>query len=233
MLPFFMNHSIQKMYEPIAASYERINHLLTLGLDRRWRKKLIQLAAGRAAESWLDMCTGTGETAVELYQKTGAKISAVDFSPAMLAEARKKSDPIDWIEARADALPFPDRHFDGITLSFALRNLNENRAVCLSRLRELRRVLKPGGRFLMLETSQPKNPLIRLGFRLYIKWGIAPLGNRLSKTQGAYDFLAASMRAFYSADEWAALLREAGFAGLQIRPLLCGAAAIHTSIKPD
>lgn len=222
-----MNNPIQKMYQPIAASYERVNHLLTLGLDIGWRRKLIQLAAERGGEHWLDMCTGTGETAVGLYRKTGAKITGVDFSPEMLAEARKKPERIEWIEAGADALPFPDNHFDGITLSFATRNLNENRAVLLSRFRELRRVLKPGGAFLMLETSQPKSRLIRLGFQLYVKWFVKPLGNRLSKTKGSYDFLSASMLHFYSAAELADLLREAGFEVQQIHPLLFGAAAIH------
>ena len=226
-----MSQTIKKMYVPISASYERINHLLTLGLDIGWRKKLINLAASHGGEKWLDLCTGTGETAVGLYRKTGAKITGLDFSPNMLAEARKKSASVKWMKADADALPFPNHHFDGITLSFATRNLNENRAVLLSRFHEIRRVLKPDAPFLMLETSQPKNPLIRVGFQLYVKGIVQPLGNLLTKTKGAYDFLSASMLDFYSADELADLLREAGFTVKKIHPLLFGAAVIHESRK--
>lgn len=228
-----MSRAIQKMYEPISANYERINHLLTLGLDIGWRKKLIRLAAAHGGSRWLDMCTGTGETAVGLYKKTGAEIIGVDFSAEMLAEARKKPEPIEWVEADADSLPFPDHHFDGITLSFATRNLNENRAVLIDRFRGLRRVLKPGGPFLMLETSQPTNPIIRLGFHGYVKGFVKPLGNGCSRTRGAYDFLAASMLRFYSADKLADILREAGFEVQAIHPLLFGAAAIHESLKPN
>ncbi len=169
-----MNKGIQKIFSEASHSYELINHILTWGLDIRWRRKSVKSAAVEGGTRWMDICSGTGETAAYLTRlaKNGTTIVSADFCFEMLYEATKKpeADRIAFTLADAGNLPFSDETFDLVTISFATRNINVNRDALLQCFREFYRILKPGGRFVNLETSQPASALIRRLFHLYIRF---------------------------------------------------------------
>lgn len=227
---------VQAMFAQVPATYERVNHLLTLGLDLAWRRRLVrQAVTGAGAGRWADMCSGTGETAAHLVRRSppGTEIVAVDFSPPMLDMARQKPEAarIKFVQADIRALPFPDGHFDLIVMSFAARNANRSRADFLRCLSEFRRTLKPGGRFLNLETSQPTRAWIRRLRDGYVRRFVPFIGGRISGAPDPYGYLSNTIPRFYSAEELAALMREAGFARVGFRRLMMGAAAIHEAVR--
>ena len=159
---------------------------------------------------------------------------AADDSWPMLAHARAKilDAPTVFALGEAAHLPFPDDRFDLITISFATRNLNLSPEILAATFGEFRRVLKPGGRFMNLETSQPRNPIVRGFFHLYADLVVRRVGRRLSGSRSGYAYLAASMRKFYGPGELTALLRAAGFGPVSADRLLFGVAAIHLALKP-
>jgi demethylmenaquinone methyltransferase/2-methoxy-6-polyprenyl-1,4-benzoquinol methylase len=163
----------------------------------------------------------------------GTSIKAVDFSPDMLAEARKKPEAkfIEFVTADTSALPFPGEHFDLITMSFATRNINLNRETLVRSFAEFYRVVKPGGRFVNLETSQPSNSIIRNCFHLYVKLIVKRVGYKMSGSRRGYAYLAATIPRFYSTEELADIMREAGFEKVTFKRLLFGVAAIHHATK--
>ena len=228
---------IKKIYTEIPKTYELVNHILTLGMDILWRKKAVKIALTANSGDWLDMCTGTAEIAIYLQKNApgGTKIHAADFSPAMVAEARKKPEAqnINFVSADIKALPFPDNSFDLITMSFATRNINLNKEALIKSFSELYRVLKPGGLFVNLETSQPPFRIIRIFFHLYMNFFVAQIGGLISRSKTGYKYLAKSIPLFYSADELAAIMLQAGFDEVTFKRLMLGAAAIHQARKND
>lgn len=233
------NRAMQETFRQAARTYELANHVLTLGLDIVWRR-----AAARTATSglesprsmrWLDLCTGTGDMAAELARRApvGTQLVAVDLTPAMLAQARARRDTADVAFAVADvrALPCAEGTLDLVTISFATRNVNHSRAVLLEVCREVRRVLRPGGRFVMVETSQPPNGVVRWLFHRYIALAVRPIGQVISGSRAAYAYLSYTIPRFYTAEELATLLRESGFGTVEFTPLMLGAAAIHVANK--
>lgn len=227
---------LREIFGEIAGSYEKVNRVLTLGLDRGWRRRAARLAARGGGRRWLDVCSGTGEMAADLARRApaGAELVALDFSLPMLARARTKPELAGTAFVLGDVkrLPFPDAAFDLVTISFATRNINLSRPVVEATFREFGRVLRPGGRFVNLETSQPPNPLVRAVFRAYVGALVRRVGRRLSGTLSGYAYLASSIRGFYGAGELAEVLRAAGFAPVSFKRLFFGAAAIHISYKP-
>jgi len=228
---------LQEIYVEIADGYEAVNHILTLGLDRVWRRRAARRAAAGGGSLWLDVCSGTGEMAQNLSRlaPVGTRLTALDFSWPMLAHARTKvlRASTAFVLGEVARLPFPADRFDLITISFATRNINLSPEILTATFREFLRVLKPGGRFVNLETSQPRNPLIRGLFHLYADLVVRRVGRRLSGSRTGYAYLAASMRSFFGAGELAAILRTAGFASVSVKRLLGGAAAIHLAVKRD
>lgn len=226
---------IQNMFSEVPATYELLNHLLTSGFDIMWRKKAAKIAAATHGNRWADMCTGTGETAIYLKQFADkeTRVYGIDFSMPMMSEAvqKQKADQIRFIASDMKALPFPDKSFDLITISFATRNLNVTKDSLMQSFREFYRVLKPGGHFINLETSQPPLLPIRKGFHLYVTLFVKLLGSAISGSKTAYAYLAKSMTLFYSAEELADILKQAGFDEVVFHRLLFGAAAIHHSRK--
>jgi len=219
----------------VPKTYERVNHLLTFGLDILWRKKVVQYAIKKGGSRWLDVCTGTGETAVYLSQQASENkyVFAVDFTLPMLQEAVRKTDAgnIHFSQADARKLPFPDRSFDLITISFATRNLNLNHEILIQTFMEFHRVLIPGGWFVNLETSQPRNPLIQKIFHFYIRALVQQLGYRISGSNVGYAYLARTIPRFYTAEELSNILIQAGFKTVEISKMLLGAIAIHAGSK--
>jgi demethylmenaquinone methyltransferase/2-methoxy-6-polyprenyl-1,4-benzoquinol methylase len=184
---------------------------------------------------WADMCTGTGEMAVYLSRLApkDTRIYAIDFSPFMLEEARRKAgaEGIAFVLSDVSALPFPDESLDLITMSFATRNINASRAVLVRRIAEFHRVLKRGGRFVSLETSQPPWPSIRRLRDLHVRLFVESIGRRISGCRTAYAYLAKTIPRFYTAEELIEIIRKAGFQEATFQRLLLGVAAIHQGVK--
>lgn len=226
-----MSSGIQKIFAEIPATYERINHILTFGFDILWRRKIAKMVSHQKGTRRLDVCTGTGETANYLRRYAGRKVQvyAADFSLPMLKEAQKKPSgkSIRFVLGDVKCLPFPDNSFDLITLSFATRNINTSRAALIQSFREFHRILKPGGWFVNLETSQPQSRFIRRLYHLYVKIFIKPIGSRISGSKSGYAYLSATIPRFYTAEELVSVLKNSGFTSVRFQRLLFGIAAIH------
>ena len=230
-----MRKGVQRLYREVAPTYEAVNHVLTFGLDIRWRKKAARELSGKAGEFWLDVCCGTGEMTqnLSLQAESTTRILSVDFSPEMISLARKKdyAKPILFILTDVGSLPFADATFDCLVISFSTRNINLNRREILRHLREFFRVLKPGGCFLNLETSQPSSPLLKKCFHFYIKTIVPALGSLISGARSGYRYLAYTVPRFYSSEDFTALLNQVGFREVRCQKLLFGLAAIHLAAK--
>lgn len=230
-----MSKGIQKIFAEVVKTYELVNHVLTFGLDILWRKKAAQEAVKAKGFLWLDVCSGTGEMALNLSRLADEKVKIVSVDscyPMLIKALEKKPIPnLSLVLAEASSLPFYDENFDLVTISFATRNINPNKAMLKKHIMEFRRVLKPGGHFVNLETSQPSVKIIRKLFHLYIKSAIKPIGTLLSGSKASYSYLAFTIPRFYSPDEFSSILREAGFAQVSHRKLFFGVSAIHSALK--
>jgi len=208
------------MFDRIAPVYDLMNRVMTVGLDGRWRR-LTAEAAVRQGDRVLDACCGTGDLALA-DERAGGRVVGLDFSERMLERARRKSASVEWVRGDLLELPFEDESFDAATVGFGVRNVAD-----LERsLRELRRVLRPGGRLGILEITTPRGPL-RLFYRLWFD-AIVPLLGKLLRGGSAYTYLPASVRRFPGPDDLAALLERAGFGEVSVRLLAGGIVALHT-----
>ena len=232
-----MSQPIQKMFTEVPQTYRLLNHLLTLGQDIVWRRRAAEIAASGGGTRWLDACGGTGEMATCLSHLAtdGTSIVVADFSPPMMSKAMEKPEAkgIAFTLADVSRLPFRDNSFDAITISLATRNLNISQDNLLKCLREFHRVLKPGGRFVNLETSQPGFAPIRWMFHFYVRVTVSPIGRLISGSDTAYTYLSHSMRHFYGPEKLAEIIREAGFCEVSFNRMLFGAVAIHKAIKRE
>jgi len=211
---------VRAMFDRIAPVYDLMNRVMTVGLDGRWRR-LAAEAVVRPGDRVLDACCGTGDLALAAA-RAGGRVVGLDFSERMLERARRKSASVEWLRGDLLELPFEDASFDAATVGFGVRNVAD-----LERsLRELRRVLRPGGRLGILEITTPRGPL-RLFYRLWFD-AIVPLLGKLLRGGSAYTYLPASVRRFPGPKELAALLERAGFGGVSFRLLAGGIVALHT-----
>jgi demethylmenaquinone methyltransferase/2-methoxy-6-polyprenyl-1,4-benzoquinol methylase len=208
------------MFDRIAPVYDAMNHVMTAGLDIRWRR-LAAEAAVRPGDRVLDAACGTGDLAIADLKAGAGRVTGLDFSPKMLERARRKA-PLEWVEGDMLALPFADGTFDAATVGFGVRNV-EDLALAL---RELRRVLRDGGRLSILEITQPRGAL-RPFYKLWFD-RIVPLLGKALPGGDAYTYLPASVRRFPTAERLADLLREAGFADVRFRLLAGSIVALHT-----
>lgn len=230
-----MIKGIQKIFSEVADTYEITNHILTFGLDIHWRRKAAKEAAKAGGNYWLDVCSGTGEMADNLSRLADekTKIISADFSSVMLAKAieKRKKANIFFLEAEAKRLPFPDKTFDLVTLSFATRNIDSHRQFLLTHLREFHRILKPAGCFVNLETSQPRLKFLRKIFHLYIRLSVKPIGSFLSGSKRGYSYLSFTIPRFYSSEDFSSLLYQSGFRHVRCHEQLFGISAIHVATK--
>lgn len=230
-----MNKGIQKVFANVPDTYELVNHILTFGFDILWRKKAARIAAGLGGVKWIDMCSGTGEMAVYLSRmaKDTARVFAADFSIPMLTKIASKpaGRKVTCIVSDVQTASFTDNTFDLITISFATRNINVNKQALLNCYREFYRILKPGGYFITVETSQPESTIIRNLFHLYVKLFVQPVGSLISGYKPGYAMLSKTIRAFYPAEGLADIMRTAGFDEVSYKKLLLGIAAIHKAYK--
>jgi demethylmenaquinone methyltransferase / 2-methoxy-6-polyprenyl-1,4-benzoquinol methylase len=195
--------AVQAMFDRIAPVYDAMNRLMTAGLDRRWRR-LTAEAVVRPGDRVLDACCGTGDLSVA-GRAAGGEVVGLDFSEAMLARARRKAPDLEWVRGDLLDLPFPDGSFDAATIGFGIRNVPDLEAG----LRELVRVVRPGGRLGCLEITRPRGAL-RPFFRLWFD-GLVPLAGKVLPGGEAYTYLPASVRRFPGPDDLAGAMRRAGF----------------------
>lgn len=228
---------LHQMFTAVPQRYDLINHVITLGMDNSWRQRAaIECLASKPARI-LDVCCGTGDLALRLARMTGAEIEALDFSEPMLEIARAKAmklppgGKVNFTHGDVSALPYPDACFDCVGISFAFRNLTYRNPMTGSYLSEIFRVLKPGGRFVIVESSQPRSLLICLNFQIFLRCFVYPAGRLLSGNAGAYRYLATSARNFYSPEQVRDLLLGAGFASVRYEEMFFGAAGVHVAKK--
>jgi demethylmenaquinone methyltransferase/2-methoxy-6-polyprenyl-1,4-benzoquinol methylase len=220
------------MFSGIARKYDLLNHLLSLNIDKGWRRKVRAEIADTLADenaSVLDVACGTGDLSLELNRGSRARIVGTDFCRPMLAIAQEKSDDsLPYVEADAMDLPFEDGRFDAVTIAFGLRNLpNVERG-----LAELFRIIKPGGKLVVLEFSSPVVPGFRQIFNLYFSQILPRVGGLVSGSRAAYTYLPESVSKFPDQKKLADLFTRTGFAEVKYANLTGGIAAIHTGIRP-
>jgi demethylmenaquinone methyltransferase/2-methoxy-6-polyprenyl-1,4-benzoquinol methylase len=230
-----MRKGVQKIFSEAAETYELVNHVLTLGLDILWRRKAAREAIKAKGFLWLDVCSGTGEMALNLSRLADEKVKivSVDFCHPMITKALEKREipNLSFVLAESGRLPFVDMTFNLVTISFATRNIYPNKPELVAHLKEFHRVLKPRGYFVNLETSQPSMRIIKKLFHLYINLIVKQLGYLLSGSRAAYRYLAYTVPRFFPPKEFSSILHEAGFARVTHRSLFLGVSAIHTAIK--
>jgi demethylmenaquinone methyltransferase / 2-methoxy-6-polyprenyl-1,4-benzoquinol methylase len=210
---------VRTMFDRIAPIYDAMNRAFTMGLDGRWRR-LAAASVVRPGDRVLDAACGTGDLALAALE-AGGDVTGLDFSERMLERARRKSDAIEWIHGDVLALPFDDATFDAATIGFGIRNVEDLDEA----LRELARVLRPGGRLAVLELTRPTGvlrPFFRLWFDVLI-----PLAGKVLPGGVAYSYLPASVRRFPGPDDLAGALRRAGFADVGYRLLAGGIVSLH------
>jgi demethylmenaquinone methyltransferase/2-methoxy-6-polyprenyl-1,4-benzoquinol methylase len=226
------------IFTRIPDKYDLINHVVTLGMDTGWRRQAALTCLKDKPGRILDICCGTGDLGITIARIAQYKpeITGADYSQPMLEIAAAKASAaglnnIRFINADVAHLPFPDGHFDCITISFAFRNLTYKNPMTGDYLREILRVLRPDGRFVIVESSQPKSSFIRFLDHLYLKLWVFPAGYLISGNREAYSYLAESAEHFYSAEEMLGFLLKAGFKQATAERLFFGAAAIYTATK--
>ncbi len=219
------------MFSEIAPRYDLLNRLLSLGADLRWRKRAVALALEKHPRRILDLATGTGDLALLLKERAPeAQVVGADFAPPMLALARKKAEArgveVEFLEADALALPFPEASFDAVTVAFGFRNFADYERA----LSELYRVLAPGGRLVLLEFPPPPKGAFGLVYRLYFGKLLPFIGGVVSGNFRAYRYLPESVEAFPPPEALKALMEGVGFR-VRYELLTFGVAAIHVGDK--
>ena len=216
------------MFGRLVPQYDRMNRVMTAGLDGRWRRLAVQAAEPRGA-AVLDLGAGTGDLSREFRRAGAAQVVGADFSAQMLHRAHRKFGPqtADWLQADALRLPFPDAAFDIAASAFVLRNLVN----LLRAFEEMLRVLRPGGRLVALDITHPPDDLRGRTLRLGFERIVTPAAGLLSGDRDAYRYLPNSLAGYPTADELAEMLSTAGAAEASYRRLAAGAVALHTARK--
>jgi demethylmenaquinone methyltransferase / 2-methoxy-6-polyprenyl-1,4-benzoquinol methylase len=229
------HRAVRAMFAEIAPTYDRLNHLLSLNIDRRWRRFTVKQLAdvlARPGAVALDLCCGTADLTLELARR--ARVVGCDFCHPMLVigagkieRQGRRAAGAALVEGDALRLPFADASFDAVTVAFGLRNLESVGAG----LAEMRRVLKPGGRAAVLECSRPVVPLLREAYEFYFHRVLPRVGALVSGSRAAYSYLPASVRHFPDQRRLAELMRAAGFLRVRYHNLSAGVAALHLGDK--
>jgi demethylmenaquinone methyltransferase / 2-methoxy-6-polyprenyl-1,4-benzoquinol methylase len=224
---------IAGMFDAIAARYDFLNHLLSAGLDRRWRRRAIASLALTGGERVLDLCTGTGDLAIAAVRArpSAARVVGVDFAAAMLRIGRDKlvgahlDDRVSLLRGDATRIPVADASVDAITIAFGIRNVEDVSRACT----EMRRVLKPNGRLAILEFAVPTTPGLSTLYMWYLRRVLPRIGRMVSGHGAAYGYLPASIDAFTSPEALVKLLRHAGFAEVAPVRLTFGSVILYVA----
>ncbi len=225
---------IAGMFDDIAPQYDFLNHFLSFGIDTYWRHYLVRHIARQAPRQVLDVATGTGDLAFLLARKTGATVTGIDISEGMLqiartkaAKAIKASGMTGFVSGSATDLPFPDSSFDAVTVAFGVRNFEDLQ----QGLREMKRVLKPGGQLAVLEFTTPRRQPMSTLYAWYSKYLIPLMGRLVSRHNSAYTYLPASVAAFTQREELCAELQQAGLQEVKYKTLTCGICGFYTGTR--
>jgi demethylmenaquinone methyltransferase/2-methoxy-6-polyprenyl-1,4-benzoquinol methylase len=222
------------MFDAIAGRYDLLNHLLSAGIDRHWRRAAIRSLKLVGDERVLDLCTGTADMAIAAGTPTphAARVIGVDFAGAMLRVGREKllklgiADRVTLVRGDASRLPVMDGAVDAVTIAFGIRNVEHTEAACA----EMHRVLAPRGRLAVLEFAIPQAPVVRAGYLFYFNHVLPRIG-RLVARHDAYGYLPASVGAFHAPAVFAKLLRDCGFSDIEARPLTLGIVYLYTGTR--
>ncbi len=224
---------VAKMFDAISGNYDGLNRVISFGIDVNWRKKVLKIISASNPQNILDIATGTGDLAILMAQTKASKIIGLDISVGMLEVGRKKvtaknlADRIELIVGDSEDMPFEDNSFDAITVAFGVRNF-ENLEKGLS---EIFRVLKPGGRFVVLETSNPTKTPYKQGYHLYTKYLLPLIGKIFSKDDAAYGYLSESASVFPFGEAFNNILTKTGFIDVKAMPQTFGVATIYSASK--
>lgn len=224
---------VTKMFDTISKNYDSFNRIISLGVDVKWRKKVVKLVGKNKPKQILDIATGTGDLALMMSSLNPEKIIGLDISEGMLAVGKQKinkanlSDKIEMIVGDSENIPFKDNTFDAITVSFGVRNF-ENLDKGLT---EINRVLKPEGSFVVLETSNPTRFPFKQGYKLYTNFVLPIIGKMFSQDKVAYKYLSESANSFPFGKAFNNILEKNGFKSAKNIPVTFGVATIYTSTK--
>lgn len=222
--------TVRTMFDSIVPRYDLMNHLMTFGMDIRWRQMIAKRAAAMG-DRVLDVACGTGDVALDIRTAGAREVIGLDFSPVMIAaadaKARARGSEVDFLVGDAMALPFADDTFDACTVSFGLRNMPDyERAIA-----EMTRVLRPGGKFICLEMTPYRKPVLGRLFSFYFEQIMPLVGGLLTGDITAYRYLPKSVAAFPTSTQLVMLMRRAGLTNTHVTMLGGGTVAIHTGIK--
>ena len=222
---------VRGIFASIPRWYDFLNRLLSLRRDVAWRRATVQGMVFFRTNAFLDVATGTADLAIDAARRhPGIKVAGIDFVPEMLDVGRRKlreqglTDRVTLTEADAMALPYEDDSFDVAAIAFGIRNIPDRVAA----LREMARVVVPGGQVMVLELTTPAPGLVRAAYGVYLKGLVPLLGRLLSRDTRAYEYLADSILEFPTPNEFARLMQQAGLQDVQVRPLTMGVAHLHT-----
>lgn len=219
---------VSGMFDGVARHYDRTNALLSVGNSALWRMAAVRAVDPRRGERILDVAAGTGTSSAALA-RSGAEVVALDFSPGMIAEGRRRNPRIEFVEGDAEKLPFDDDSFDAVTISFGLRNV-EHPKVALS---EMYRVLRPGGRLVVCEFSKPPRAIFRAGYAAYLRFVLPVVATAASSNRDAYGYLRESIQAWPDQGTLSQWIRGVGFTRVAHRDLSAGVVALHRGHKPE
>ena len=225
---------VHGVFSRVASKYDVMNDVMSVGIHRIWKAAMMDWLAPRPGQRLLDVAGGTGDVAFRfLGRAPGATAVVCDLTEPMLVEGRKRAeaekmaDRLDWVVGDAMALPFPDASFDTYTISFGIRNVTR----IGDALAEAYRVLRPGGRLMVLEFSQIPNDLMQKAYDLYSFTVIPVMGQIVAGDRDSYQYLVESIRKFPEQEAFAAMIRAAGFGQVKFRNLSMGIAALHSGWK--
>jgi demethylmenaquinone methyltransferase/2-methoxy-6-polyprenyl-1,4-benzoquinol methylase len=224
---------VTQMFDNISGNYDWMNRMITFGLDQGWRRKVNKLVTEGGVDAILDVATGTGDMAIMFAKSEASEIIGLDISTGMLDVARVKSDKLSLNErisfqtGDAENLPFEDGHFDAVSVSYGIRNFEDLE----KGLGEILRVLKPGGKLVVLETSVPDSAFMRFGYGIHTKLVIPLMGRLFSKDHKAYSYLSNSASVFPYGEKLKMILLEVGYSTVDVLPQAGGISTIYKAVK--
>jgi demethylmenaquinone methyltransferase / 2-methoxy-6-polyprenyl-1,4-benzoquinol methylase len=224
---------VARMFDNISHRYDFLNHFLSLGIDKHWRRKAIRLLVPHNPRIILDVATGTGDFALQALTLKPEQIIGVDISAGMLDIGRQKIERkgvthiIDLIQADSENLPFPENKFDAVTVAFGVRNFEDLK----KGLREIGRIMKPGAMLVVLEFSRPTGFPFKQLYNFYFKIILPKLGQWISRDKAAYTYLPESVEAFPDGESFTHILKETGYKNVSCKPLTFGISSIYTAQK--
>lgn len=226
---------IRLLFDSIADDYDKLNHILSLGVDKTWRRRALKCIIEERRQEILDIACGTGDFSIEMarHAAPGSEVIGLDLSEGMLKVMAEKvakeglSEIIRQEQGNAETMRFEDNSFDRVTIAFGIRNFEHRETA----LREILRVLKPGGRLVILELSLPSNPVVKWLYKLYFMKILPWIGGLVSGEKAAYNYLPASVEKFPGKEEWMATMRGCGYAKVLHKSFTLGICRMYTGEK--